>query len=108
LRVQCGGRRFKRSDCRGSDSHNAAAGSKGAVDAVSRLGRNLNEFLVHRVIGQPLDADRLKRAQANVQRQRGTLDAAGVEASQDLGREVEAGRGRGRAGAWAMRSGGSA
>jgi hypothetical protein len=69
--------------------------ARGRGDLVDQRLRQVVPLAVHPVLGEVLDAHRLERAGAHVQRQRRALDAHRVELRQQRLVEMQAGRRRG-------------
>ena len=90
-------RRLQRPDRRRADGDDAPTLGAGAVDRRGRVRRNLKMFLVHPVLREAVRANRLKRAEAHIERHARSFDAPLRQTREDCRREVEA-RGRGRDG----------
>src|SRR6185295_3589494 len=87
--------RLERPRRRRADGDDAALAVEGAGDGRRRRGADAVVLRLEAVILDPLDADRLKGAIADVEGNRGGLDAACGECGDERGGEVEAGGGRG-------------
>ena len=95
MRAVLGRGRLQQPQRRGADGDDAAAGGARGVERGRGLRGDLAPLGVHAVLARVLGLDGQEGAGAHVQRHEMAGDAARVQRRQQLGREVQAGGGRG-------------